>query len=480
MASSLGLRWISPTVVLLVSLGTASGFGNDPWENRDRPPEARLAIEGPRDLLRLRGVDDSHFRMLTDGAAWQEGENEILLKIMYHLRRDFEPVEVERWSLGQPDLVELAADADRYRGEVFALAGRVESVEAIRPVPEAADRIELAEYYACRFVLDERRPALVFSPRVPEAWRRGEVDKAQAGAYGIFLKLAGPDASEPLPVFVTSRVAWYPPTPLGNLGMDVGLFDDLRRRSGDDSEGAARYRLKDPRLTAESREAFYQMLAAVGRSRPGELLAQARSELRREGKHRFSVVPLFNDPIEQQGRLVVLSGTARQVIPIRVEDEDVVARFGIERYYQVALFTEDSQQNPLTFCVRELPTGMPTGEGPQFGESVTVAGFFFNTWAYRNRRSPEGSAEPEWQLSPLLIGRDLVWHPSEAPASNPLFGAIAAGLFVAALAGIWWALWQYGRSDKRFHKSTIARQFAPEPGTSLDEIGLDADDSHRA
>jgi len=130
--------------------------------------------------------------------------------------------------------------------------------------------------------------------------------------------------------------------------------------------------------------------------------------------------------------------------------------------------------------VRELPTGMPTGEGPQFGESVTVAGFFFNTWAYRNRRSPEGSAEPEWQLSPLLIGRDLVWHPSEAPASNPLFGAIAAGLFVAALAGIWWALWQYGRSDKRFHKSTIARQFAPEPGTSLDEIGLDADDSHRA
>jgi hypothetical protein len=164
------------------------------------------------------------------------------------------------------------------------------------------------------------------------------------------------------------------------------------------------------------------------------------------------------------------------VIPIRVGDEDVRARFGIDRYYQVFLFTEDSQSNPLLFCVRELPEGMPLGEGFQFAEQVRVAGFFFNTWAYRNRQPGDGvTARTQWQLAPLLIGRDLHWHPAEAPASNPLLGAIAAGLFVVALLGVWLALWRYGRGDKQFHDETMARQIAPEAGVSLDDIGLDAD-----
>jgi hypothetical protein len=75
----------------------------------------------------------------------------------------------------------------------------------------------------------------------------------------------------------------------------------------------------------------------------------------------------------------------------------------------------------------------------------------------------------------LLIGRDLRWHPRKKPASNPYLGAIAGGLFVLALFGIWLALWRYGRGDKQFHDRTIARQLAPEPGISLDRIGLDAD-----
>jgi len=154
-----------------------------------------------------------------------------------------------------------------------------------------------------------------------------------------------------------------------------------------------------------------------------------------------------------------------------VRDEDIVSRFGIHQYYQIFLFTEDSQSNPLVFCVRELPEGMPLGAGVQFGEYVTVAGFFFNTWAYRNRRTGDAAtAREEWQLAPLLIGRDLTWRPQQRPASNPYLGAIAGGLFVVALLGVWLALWRYSRSDKRFHDKTIARQFAPDSGASLDQI----------
>ncbi len=442
------------------------------------PPE----ISGPRDLFDLQGIDESHFALLTDGTPWQEGENETMLKVMYRLHRNFRLMDVEAWCRGEPQPAELAADPDAYRGEIFHLVGRVDFAEAVRPVVEVARRFELDEYYRCRFWLGEdRKLAALFVHTVPEDWKNKESIDARAGAFGVFLKLAGAAEQEPLPVFVASRVAWYPPTRLGNLGFDWGLFDDLGpSRRPDEVEGPTgsrpRRSARDLRLTGRNRECFYQMLAAAGSTEPGELLAEATEELRHSGEERFSVVPLFNEPTEQHGRLVVLSGTVRQVIPVRVGDEDVLARFGIDRYYQVFLFTEDSQSNPLVFCVRELPEGMPVGEGFQFAEQVSVAGFFFNTWAYRSRRpSGASTSQEEWQLAPLLIGRDLRWHPRKKPASNPYLGAIAGGLFVLALFGIWLALWRYGRGDKQFHDRTIAKQLAPEPGISLDRIGLDAD-----
>jgi len=459
--------------------------------DRKKPP----AISGPRDLFDLQGIDQSHFDLLTDGTPWQEGENETLLKIMYRLHRNFRPMDVESWCLGNVRPHELARDPDAYRGEIFSLAGRVVSLEVRRLVPEVAERFELDAYYRCGFLLGENEtPAVLFAHTIPEAWKAEPPTDARAGAFGVFLKLAGDDPQQSVPVFVASRVAWYPPTRLGNLGFDGGLFDDLRPRAAADDEGSADERApterpkaghpEDYRLSGRNRECFYQMLAAVGRTRPGELRAEAEEQLKQAGKERFSVAPLFNQPSKQHGRLVVLSGTARDVVPVRVGDDDVVARFGIDHYYQVFLFTEDSRsarglpgRNPVVFCVRELPEGMPRGEGPEFAEHVTVAGFFFHRWAYRNRRSGDAAAREEWQLAPLLIGRDLVWHAPTKPASNPYFGAIAGGIFVVVLFGLWLALWRYGRGDRRFHQRTIARKYAPAPGASLDALGLDADGS---
>jgi hypothetical protein len=453
--------------------------------------EGPPVISGPRDLFELQGIDQSHFQWLTDGTPWQQNENETLLKVMYRLHRSFRPVQVDSWSLGEPQPAELARDPDAYRGEIFRLAGRVVSLEVLRPVREVARRFELNEYYRCEFLLgEEEHLAVLFAHTIPEAWKGHDSIDARAGAFAVFLKLAGDEPRKPVPVFVASRAAWYPPTRLGNLGFDYGLFDELRAGKTPQGEGPGPRprkprRLKDLRLTRRNRECFYQMLAAVGRTEPGALLAEANQRLQRAGEERFSVVPLFNRPLEQQGELVVLSGTARQVIPVRVSDADVVARFGIDRYYHIVLFTEDSRsprggpgRNPLVFCVRELPEGMPRGEGPGFGEHVTVAGFFFNRWAYRNRRRTDAAAlREEWQLAPLLIGRDLLWHPRKQPAANPYLGAIAGGLFVLALVGVWLALWRYGRGDRQFHDRTIARKYALSSEASLDAIGLDTDEA---
>lgn len=451
----------------------------------EKPP----VIAGPRDLFDLQGIDQSHFDLLTDGTPWQEGENETLLKIIYRLHRNFRPTDVESWCLGEARPAELARDTDANRGQIFRLAGRVVSLEIRRPVPEVAQRFELKEYYRCGFLLgDEEHPVVLFAHTVPEAWKAERPTDARAGAFGVFLKLAGDDPARPVPVFVASRVAWYPQNRLGDLGFDWGLFDDLRPRAAAEDElaptdGPRPGGPQDYRLTGRNRECFYQMLAAVGRTAPGELRAEAAEQLERAGADRFSVAPLFNEPGKQHGRLVALSGTAREVVPVRVGDADVLARFGIDHYYQVFLFTEDSRsarglpgRNPLVFCLRELPDEMPRGEGPGFGEHVTVAGFFFNRWAYRNRRSGDASARDEWQLAPLLIGRDLAWHAPKKRASNPYVGTIAGGIFVLILFGVWLALRRYARGDRRFHERTIARKYAPAPGVSLDAVGLDADE----
>ena len=209
-----------------------------------------------------------------------------------------------------------------------------------------------------------------------------------------------------------------------------------------------------------------------------ELLAEAPKKLKRKDADEFSVEPLFNDAAKQRGRLVVLAGYTRRVVKVRVEDPDIVTRFGIKHYYELEMFTPDSQQNPITFCVRELPRGMSTREGEQATENIRVAGFFFKTWAYRvpataDDSQPSGGGRRR-HLAPLLIGRDLVWYPAEETPANPWIGIVAGGLFALMLVGIWIGLWRYGRDDKAFHDRAIRAARSIDSGFSLDEIGLSA------
>jgi len=432
-----------------------------------------ITITTPRQLLRLYGIDDSFFDRLIDGRPVDSDENETLLKVMFRMR-EFPKADLARWARPRLDVPELLKQPEAARGEVFRLYGRVTEIEVLHPLPEVIERYEFDRYYRCRFVLERHgQPAVVFTRTVPKAWEEGGPIDQPAGAYGVLLKFAG-DAEQPVPVFAAPRVAWYPDTLLGKLGMDVGLLDGVQNRRG---------------LTGPDREAFYQMLAAMGRAKPGSLLRQARQQLKtadqklvrtdKDGKQFYSVVPLFNQPDAQRGRLAALCGTARRVLRIPVTDPDVRQRFGIDHYYNIYLFTEDSQSNPVVFCVRELPPGMPTGDAPQYAEYVEVAGFFFKTWAYRVPSIALGPDSPEsgrrMQLAPLLIGARPVWFPRETPADNALVGAIAGGLFVVTLIGIWLALWRYGRGDRKFHRRALAKQFAMDSGISLDEIGLQAD-----
>jgi hypothetical protein len=434
-----------------------------------------VPISSPQELLELRGVEPSHYRMLVDGRPVDMNEQEALLRFLYAINK-IDLGDVERWGQTTFSLTRQAAQPNDGRGGFFRVAGRVTGVAIERPLPEVVDRFEMDHYYRCELRLEGGGTAWVYAVDIPDKWAIDQPMDERASLDGCFLKWRVNDPGPAEPVFAAQRVAWHPPTILGDLEMDVGLFDDVKNREA---------------ILARERECFFQLLAAAGRAGINELARRTqdgpprppsppvkRSRLKQlvdsaqtEPPHDYSVVPLFNDPDKQHGELVALTGTTRSVreVLISVSDPDIVKRFGFDRYYQVELITDDSQGNPLVFCVRELPAGFP--QGADVRELVRIPGFFFKTWSYRQQRLDD--AQPvRRQLAPMLVGRAPLWL---RPPESPYLKVVSICLFFLAVAGAGWAAWRLSRGDRRFRERVIAKKFEPDSKQSLDELGLEVD-----
>ncbi len=460
------LKRIGAILFAGVLVGTAASQENEP--------------EGPRELLRLYGVRDEHFARLSDGRPVVDEERDALLRLLFAVRR-FPLVDSQRWALRDAARRPALSQPAEHRGEIHTLKGHVTSVAEQRPEPEVAARFDLEKYYRCELELSPSGGrAVVFAFQVPSAWSKDATTKRRASAVGFFFKLAG-EGDQPTPVYAARRLAWHPETFLGNLGMDVGLLENVRDRST---------------LRSEDREAFYQTLAALGRVTVADLENIADQELQRrnagrkaENKppwKRFQVLSLFKNSADWRGEPVVFEGTARRAIHVRVEDEDIVQRFGITGYYEVEVFVDlgayyklykDSDKRissyPLVFCLLDLPEGMPRGD--RISQAVRVPGLFFKIWTYESQFA-EQHDKGSRQMAPLLVGRGLTWYsPEEKPATESWPAIIAGTLFLLALAGVWYGLWRYSRGDKEFRATVIDRQFAPEEGVSLDDLKIDGD-----
>jgi hypothetical protein len=237
---------------------------------------------------------------------------------------------------------------------------------------------------------------------------------------------------------------------LRELGLDASLWDSVQNRTP---------------LTADDREPFYQLLAAMETLDTRELIRRAPRTL---GQTASSVVPLFNEPDRQFGQLVVLEGTARRAVKIYVgtahgsnggrenpsSARDAVERAGIAFYYELDMITADSQNHPIVFCVRRLPPGFPQGEN--ITEPVRAVGFFYKVWAYgarsgaQRRAGMPGATSRQWELAPLVIGPGVQWLVTAPPKGRDYAGMIAGVLFALAMAGIWLAVWNERRGARRF------------------------------
>jgi hypothetical protein len=282
----------------------------------------------------------------------------------------------------------------------------------------------------------------------------------------MFLKLGDK------PVFATTRLAWHPnkldeasgigvdQVFLGDLEMDIGLWDDVVDKHS---------------LIAGDREAFYQLLAAMGRTKPANLAEKSTTE--------FDFADLLRTPEKFHGRLLTVEGTARRAAKIIVSDEDIRRRFGIDHYYEVYVFVQlqkkivfkkgDEQLEfnsfPVACCVRQLPAGME--EGDNIRQNVRVSGAFLKLWLYESPQMTQFDPQ-QMQPSPMLIGLEPELIPDSTPP-NEYLGAVIGSLFVLSLIGAWVFVWRFNREDLKFERQTLNRKYELAQGESLNQLDLE-------
>ena len=469
-----------------------------PSEDRPRLPDeparpdstiGAKSIESPREYLEMAGIDRSHLDALRDGRPLHPDELETLRMILVRLP-GIDLDMAERWCRTDVEWTELAEMPEEFRPEIFRLSGRVVEVIPHRLPDELARRFGFEHYYNVAFDVDGTDvPCTVLARSVPMGWKKalaaGEKLGERATALGMFLKVGDSSGKRPELVFATNRVGWFAEKVdatmgvepehvfLSDLGMDVGLLELARDRKA---------------LLGQDHEPFYQLLAAVGRAGPGQMAAAARDDVEFE--------QLLTDPEDQHGRIFTISGTARRAVKIVLgeSDADVKERFGIDHYYELDVLVplrktitikgtkKSFDDYPVMFCVRHLPEGMPQGEN--IHEPVRVSGAYFKLWAYKSQymsqddgpvdgelSPPDAPPVARRQASPLLIGYTAEWVPNRRER-NARMGMLFGGFFIVATLGVWLGLWRYSRSDRRFERSTLSRQFEVGENESLDKMDL--------
>ncbi len=492
-------RWVIFLVWILLCLNVKTGHGND-W----------------KELLALAGWDAERLDQFEDDAPLNESERQSLLQLLYRLR-SFDTRSLARMAHSDRSLREVLSEPESQRGTLFALQGKVRHIERHNLSEEEAARLEMPAYFECQMVVESAdEPAKVMTlvtATVPRVWESLEKLDEPVRAVGLLVKRLTPPDSEPKnletqheseAIFLCKRIAWYPAAVrpplvpydhvvLGSLGTDVSLLDGIQNRK---------------KILPTEREAFYQLLHAVRQVGANQLIRfaegnfevvratwdakkqalpettaralLAKQVLQQMSTGRYSVAPLFNDADGQIGRLVSVDGTLRRAVRIEVgtspdgQPSDVWKRFGIGHYFELEIFTDDSQNYPLIFCVRQLPAGLSAGESMH--EPVRVAGFFFKSWLFHSRQAAKTGGSMRALHVPLLIGPGPVRLLTDQGGASWYGGLLGGGLFVLAMLGIWAIAWWFAHADRQWKQRIREAEDAQPDGQSLNDLDLHLSD----
>ena len=406
------------------------------------------------EFLTLRDIDLPNRGVLLEAGPWDDARERVLIRVLARLAAPANIV--AEWRMGavataaRGSATEIGDRLVRVRGRATFVAPRVLP-------PELAELAARQRYDVVRIVDELGAVVEVVTPRAPRAWPRWRTIDEPAVAVGLPLsREAGPrpalsgEGGEPWPaaapdlLVAATAVEWRPPTPLGRLGMDYGLFDAV---------------VDEDDLSPGDTAAFWSVLEAAARATPEAIAAAAGG--------RTAVVPLI-DPAQQwfashRGDPVMIEGVARMARRIAIEDPAMRSRCGTDHYWELEVFVDtpllrvnDHLQDryPIVCCVVALTEGMPSGQ--EISERVRVPGFAFKRYAYRTRDASASSSRGDSGATgiriatPLVIGPRAEWvrPPSPAGVSNLLFVIFAAlGALLAVLVAS--NSWSLGREARR-------------------------------
>ena len=184
---------------------------------------------------------------------------------------------------------------------MFQLQGSIVSVDSV------ADP-GCEPLWRCVMVTNENLRAVAYVAELTESLRLHGAGQRVA-FDGVFVKYVPGALTESMAVVVARRIERCPDTPLGNLGMDYGLFEGIR-------DGTP--------MTAADHEGFYRLLQLTSKANSGQLDCDSE----RLDDSPAGLPALFRDPSSQRGRLVTITGTARRVVRVPISESVTVARIG--------------------------------------------------------------------------------------------------------------------------------------------------------
>jgi hypothetical protein len=446
-----------------------------PWEKL--PPRISEPILRPpanaREILQRYDIGPSQLDGFFHGQPLGPGEDDVLGKILYRFSR-LGLDNLEGWRRKDVTWDQLAAAPSDYRAEVFHLRGRAKHALQHKLLPELAELFEFDSYYRVTLAIDDSPyQALICTRNVPAAWKVGEPIDERAAADGLFLKLGATAEGQTAPqlVFAAGRVAWLPDRAepdhfigpdqrkLAEWGFDFGLFDGVRATNG---RG----------IGDVDREAFYQLLAALGRAPQGQPKATAP----------IDIVALLEHPEQHHGDFRSVQGIARRVTKVQVSDADIRKRFGIEHFYEIAVFPPLGDKTlrfgkagkgeeipvytnafPTTVNVLRLPPGL--AEGDNQSTTVRADAVFFKLWTYRSTYTSQFNRV---QPAPLFFAVEPVVVPFER-GTNIVSGVLVAGAFVLTGLVIGIIFWWYRGQDReveRERRQALTGEDRPAPDFS--------------
>lgn len=373
---------------------------------------------------------------------------------------------VERLPTGADESARIGGDA-LYRvvvaldspenGEVGENRGEVETPDASKTLVVYSPNVPKFAAPPSFFDADAKRGKIGKTGETGEAAQVGVGERV--GGLGVLFGRETDGA-----VALTARVGWFPTdAPLGRLGVDLSAFEaapvyPIRALTAEKDPTRRREIAQTLRWTSADVRPFYETLAAVRRDlrRNEKTVLAPDSSFALEAE---KIAALFNRPEQNQGRVVRLRGRVRRANLVLVDDPDVVAATGIDRYYQLYLFANDSQGWPLVLCVSELPNGLKLGGGKEYRREIEFVGAFTKTWAYKtsaqktqsaetaqtsqnaeSSESAESSGPGPWGRVPVLVGRVARVVPEETSTPKAPVSPTAIVVGFAFLSAAWIAL----------------------------------------